>query len=32
MGLEFTTEVHVTCPHCKEEFDTDVDVDYEPDN
>lgn len=31
MGLEFTTEVHVCCPHCQEEFDTEVDVEYEPD-
>jgi hypothetical protein len=30
MGLEFTTEVHVTCPHCHEEFDEEVDINYEP--
>lgn len=31
MALEFSTEVHVQCPHCEEEFDTEVDVSYEPD-
>jgi len=31
MGLEFSTEVHVVCPSCEHEFDTEVDVDYEPD-
>ena len=31
MGLEFTTTVIVQCPHCDEEFETEADVDYEPD-
>jgi hypothetical protein len=31
MALEFTTEVHVTCPNCEHEFDQEVDVEYEPD-
>jgi hypothetical protein len=30
MGLEFTTEVSVCCPHCHKVFETEVDVDYEP--
>jgi len=31
MALEFTTNVIVVCPHCEEEFETEVDVSYEPD-
>lgn len=30
MGLEFTTTVTVQCPHCDEEFETEVDVEYDP--
>lgn len=30
MTLEFTTTAVVICPHCGEEFETEVDVSYEP--
>ena len=31
MALEFSTIVRVICPHCDEEFEQEVDVEYEPD-
>jgi hypothetical protein len=32
MGLEFSTVVRVVCPHCDEEFETEADVEYTPDD